>query len=364
MPEWTAEVIWSVSGAALVSLLIGWAIARFGGSRVARADYERTVAEERSARHELTAARARARHLEDELATLVATLAERVVERPEAPRPEPSVDPAGPPDPTPTRDPGPPNRAVRDAAPPLRSPHQPGSDSVAFRQLEGMNASLLDELEAARRRFARLHGSQAGLSAELEQVRRRVDELEAQNRALGSDLVASTRRVDELDELQSRIDRHLGQAREQVARFEARTGAQADELLQARARVGEVEATLQLAVAALQDTRSELDALGIDLRTPLAADETRPPADETPLPAEQTPSPADETPVPAEESTVAMAVNGSIDLTDADPSPGLGETAPAEPIDLRDERSAVDAAADAADADAERRSGRIETWRA
>ena len=31
MPEWTAEVIWSLSGAAIVALLIGWLIGRFGG---------------------------------------------------------------------------------------------------------------------------------------------------------------------------------------------------------------------------------------------------------------------------------------------------------------------------------------------
>ena len=49
-----------------------------------------------------------------------------------------------------------------------------------LRQLEGLNASLLDELDAARQRFARLHGTHAGLAAELELVRQRLTRVEAE----------------------------------------------------------------------------------------------------------------------------------------------------------------------------------------
>lgn len=331
MPEWTTEAIVSLSGALLVAVVLGWAIGRFGGSRVARADYERTAAEERTARHELTAAKARSRRLEDELASLTANLAERATECPVAVRA--TADATGA-DPSSTH-PAVPTRALRDASPQPDAP----ADAVGSAQLAGVEASLLEELGAARLRFARVHASQAELAAELERVRGRVADLERHQEALGSGLGASTRRVDELDELQTRIDRHLREARRQVARFEARTGARADELSQARARVGEVEASLQHAVAALRDTRSELDAIGVDLRTLPSVDETPPPVDVTPA-----------------DAAGRVGVNGSIDLT---------TESHAEAIDLREpDRSPIDAAADAADAAAERRSGGIETWRA
>lgn len=283
MPEWTAEVIWWVCGAGVVGVLLGWLIGRFGGGRVPYHEYDRLVTQERSIRKELNEAKAEQQKSTSELGTLR----------------ESNATLSGELDAT--------QRLLTDARAETEQ-----AKSLASDELAGINASLHDELEAARIRYAELHGSQTKMTDDLATAETRIAELDGETTRLGADLAASADRIAELDDIQSRMNDQFEAAAARVSEFEARTSGASDELYLARARVSEVEGKLAAALTALRSASDDLGAVHDGLNG-----------------------------VERQTTEASTAENGSIDLTEADS------------IDLRNGTATVEMAAAAADAAAD-----------
>lgn len=236
MPEWTAEVIWWVCGTGVVALLLGWLVGRFAGGRVPRGEYDRLISQERSLRNELNDTKTRQASVDQELRDLRTqnlTLTgevdanQRIAE-------EARVHAV----------------ALNDSA---------GLEHEAqISELDGINASLRDELEAARQRYAELHSAQTQLNADLEGASARLADLDHEKTESSAALDAVTNEIEELRVTNTGIATELDAASERVEEFEKRTASASDDLYLVRARVSEVEGKLAAALKALRDASTDL----------------------------------------------------------------------------------------------------------
>lgn len=231
MPEWTAEVISWVCGAGGLGLILGWLAGRLGGGRVPSAEFESLVTQERSLRNELRDTKAHQAAVDDELRGLR-------------------------------------NRNLTlegelDASQRIAGEAREEAASLAHRdlnlhELEGINASLGEELEAARIRYAELHGQQTQLAAELADATARIETYDNETGRLSGELETAQQRAAALAEENATISTDLGVAAARVADLEQRTTAAADGLYLARARVSEVEGKLAAALSALRTASGDL----------------------------------------------------------------------------------------------------------
>jgi len=310
MPEWTAEVIWWVCGAGVVGLLVGLLLGRIRRPKISRSDYDDMQLRDRQTRAEISELRDKNARLSGE-ATLLRTQANAMSVNPMSSdaatvglaRPETRVAASSTTETAPLA-----STTAPLASPTAANPAAPlASSDAANYELQGVNASLQDELAGARARYAELHQSMqtaiadrdaaqtratqlenervhaleeleaakatinasqhssTSLSGDLEASQLRVADLELEFATANADLTAARSEVSESQNRLAATVSELDGARSQLVAIEQQNSASSNDLYMARAQLAEIEGKLAGVMQGLRGASTSLESVQGDL---------------------------------------------------------------------------------------------------